>query len=194
MCGRIGKDLVTVAADPKLEAMRSLLLAALVVAPALAAAQDNSGQPILSPRDTTRATIGSAHLLVDYGRPSKRGRQVVGKLIPSDSVWRTGANAATTFVTDKDLVFGSTTVPAGTYTLYSLYQTAGPWLLIINKQTKQWGTEYHEDQDLARIPMTTTPVSPSVEKFVINIVPRGSGGAIQLVWDTVEGTATFTTK
>jgi len=173
--------------------MRSLLLLALV-APALAAAQDNSGQPILSPRDTTRATIGSAHLLVDYGRPSKRGRQVIGKLIPYDDWWRTGANAATTFVTDKDLVFGSTTIPAGTYTLYSLLQKSGPWLLIVNKQNKQWGTEYHQDQDLARIPMTTTSVSPFVEKFVINVVPQGSGGAIQLVWDTIEGTATFTTK
>jgi len=164
------------------------------MAPALAAAQDNSGQPILSPRDTTRATIGSAHLLVDYGRPSKRGRQVVGKLIPYNEWWRTGANEATTLVTDKDLVFGSTTIPAGTYTMVSLLQKSGPWLLIINKQTKEWGTEYHPEQDLARIPMTTTEVSPSVEKFVIHIVPQGSGGAIQLVWDTVQGTATFTTK
>jgi hypothetical protein len=192
--GRIGKDLVTFGAAAKLGFMRSLLLAALVVAPALAAAQDNSGQPILSPRDTTRATIGSAHLLVDYGRPSKRGRQIVGKLIPYDEIWRTGANAATTFVTDKDLVFGSTVVPAGTYTMYSFYQKSGPWLLVINKQTKQWGTEYHQEQDLARIPMTTTSVSPSVEKFVINIVPQGSGGAIQLVWDTTEGSATFKTQ
>jgi Protein of unknown function (DUF2911) len=191
--GQIGKDLVTVDALLQLDSMRSLLLLALI-APALAAAQDNSGQPILSPRDTTRATIGSAHLLVDYGRPSKRGRQVVGKLIPYDDWWRTGANAATTFVTDKDLVFGSTTVPAGTYTLYSLLQKSGAWLLIVNKQTKQWGTEYHQDQDLARIPMTTTSVSPFVEKFVINVVPQGSGGAIQLVWDTIEGTAAFTVK
>jgi len=191
--GQIGKDLVTFDSLLQLDSMRSLLWLALF-APALAAAQDNSGQPILSPRDTTRATICSAHLLVDYGRPSKRGRQVVGKLIPYDDWWRTGANAATTFVTDKDLVFGSTTVPAGTYTLYSLLQKSGAWLLIVNKQNKQWGTEYHQDQDLARIPMTTTSVSPFVEKFVINIVPQGSGGAIQLVWDTIEGTATFTTK
>jgi hypothetical protein len=193
--GQIGKDLVTFDSLLQLDSMRSLLLIALaLITPALAAAQENSGQPILSPRDTTRATIGSANLLVDYGRPSKRGRQVVGKLIPYDDWWRTGANAATTFVTDKDLVFGSTTVPAGTYTLYSLLQKSGSWLLIVNKQNKQWGTEYHQDQDLARIPMTTTSVSPFVEKFVINIVPQGSGGAIQLVWDTIEGTATFTTK
>jgi hypothetical protein len=190
----ISADLVTVGPSAKLEFMRSLLLIGLMSWPALLGAQDNSGQPILSPRDTTRATIGSAHLLVDYGRPSKRGRQVVGKLIPYDEIWRTGANAATTFVTDKDLEFGSKTVPAGTYTIYSLYQKSGPWLLVINKQTKQWGTEYHQDQDFARIPMTTTSVSPFVEKFVINVVPQGSGGAIQLVWDTVEGSANFTVR
>jgi len=75
-----------------------------------------------------------------------------------------------------------------------LLQKSGPWLLIVNKQTKQWGTEYHQDQDLARIPMTTTSVSPLVEKFVINIVPDGSGGTIQLVWDTIEGSAKFAVK
>ena len=75
-----------------------------------------------------------------------------------------------------------------------MLQKSGPWLLIVNKQTKQWGTEYHQDQDLARIPMTTTSVSPLVEKFVINIVPDGSGGTIQLVWDTIEGSAKFAVK
>jgi len=176
--------------------MRSLLLIGLIAWPAFVGAQkpQDTSKTILSPRDTTRATVGSAHLLVDYGRPSKRGRQVVGKLIPYDDWWRTGANAATTFVTDKALVFGSTTVPAGTYTLYSLLQKSGPWLLIVNKQNKQWGTEYHQDQDLARIPMTTTSVSPFVEKFVINIVPQGSGGTIQLVWDTIEGSANFSVR
>jgi hypothetical protein len=162
--------------------------------PAFVAAQDNSGQPVLSPRDTTRATIGSAHLLVDYGRPSKRGRAIFGGLVPWDQVWRTGANAATTFVTDKSLAFGGTVVPAGTYTLYSVPKNNGNWLLVINKQTKQWGTEYHEDQDLARIPMNTAAAPSSVEKFKINVVPDGSGGEIQLVWDTTEASAKFAVK
>ena len=173
--------------------MRSLLLLALVV-PALASAQDNSGQPVLSPRDTTRATIGAAHLLVDYGRPSKRGREIFGGLVPWDQVWRTGANAATTFVTDKPLAFGATVVPAGTYTLYSVPKKTGNWLLVVNKQNKQWGTEYHEDQDLARIPMNTSSVPSSVEKFEIKVVPEGAGGAIQLVWDKTQASAAFTTK
>jgi len=154
------------------------------------------GKPMLSPRDTTRATVGSAHLLVDYGRPSKRGREIFGGLVPYGEVWRTGANAATTFVTDRDLVVGAVKVPAGTYTIYSVpAQSADGWRLIINKQTKQWGTEYHEDQDLARIPMATTAVSPPVEQFTIKIVAKGSnGGELLYVWDTTQASVPFTVK
>jgi DUF2911 family protein len=174
--------------------MRTLYLIALLAAPALASAQDNGKGPVLSPRDTTRGTVGSAHLLVDYGRPSKRNRVIFGGLVPWGQVWRTGANAATTFVTDKNLSFGSMTVPAGTYTLYSVPNEKGSWYLVVNKQNGQWGTEYHQDQDLVRIPMSTKSVSAAVEKFAINIVPSGSGGDIQLVWDQTEADAPFVVK
>jgi Protein of unknown function (DUF2911) len=166
------------------------LVAGIVMAASAAlaplAAQGAGGGPVASPRDTARGTVAGAHLLVDYGRPSKRGRVIWGGLVPWGDVWRTGANAATTFVTDKDLVIGGTAVPAGTYTLYSVPSKSGPWLLVVNKQTKQWGTEYHQEQDLARIPLTTSPVSPAVEKFEISIVPEGQGGAIHLAWDATQ--------
>lgn len=174
--------------------MRTLTLIALMVLPALASAQENSNGPILSPRDTTRASIGAAHLLVDYGRPSKRGRVIWGGLNPWGKVWRTGANAATTFVTDKDLAFGQTVVPAGTYTLYTVPNEQGPWYLVVNKQNGQWGTEYHQEQDLVRIPMTSKSVGSPVEKFAINIVPEGSGGVFELVWDKTEADAPFIVK
>jgi Protein of unknown function (DUF2911) len=161
-----------------------IMTAALLLAVPLMA-QDQQ-KPLASPRDTTRATIGSAHLLVDYGRPSKRGREIFGGLVPWNVIWRTGANAATTFTTDKDLTIGGTPVPAGTYTLYSLPQQKGPWSLVISKETGQWGTEYHQDKDLARIPMTVSTVSQPVEKFAITIVPQGNSGTLQLVWDTTQ--------
>lgn len=174
--------------------MRTLYLLAFLALPALASAQEDNKGPVLSPRDTARGTVGSAHLLVDYGRPSKRNRVIYGGLVPWGQVWRTGANAATTFVTDKTLSFGSATVPAGTYTLYSVPNEKGPWYLVVNKQNGQWGTEYHQDQDLVRIPMTTKPIGSSVEKFAINVVPDGSGGAIQLMWDKTEADAPFIVK
>jgi hypothetical protein len=171
-----------------MRAVACTLLAATVALTSVPARAQQAGaqpaQPLASPRDTARGTIGGAHLLVDYGRPSKRNRTIYGGLVPWGQVWRTGANAATTFVTDKSLRIGGTVVPAGTYTLYTVPQSAGPWLLVVNKQTKQWGTEYHEDQDLARIPMRTASVTPPVEQFTIAIVPQGAAGTLDLIWDT----------
>jgi hypothetical protein len=172
-------------------ALTALPLTALPLT-ALPLAAQKAGQPVASPRDTVRGTIGGAHLLVDYGRPSKRGRQIFGGLVPFDVVWRTGANAATTFVTDKDLVIGTTPVPAGTYTLYTL-PGASSWQLIINKQTKQWGTEYAKDQDLARIPMTVSPLPAPVEKMEIAIVPSGNTGTLDINWDTTKASVRIAT-
>jgi Protein of unknown function (DUF2911) len=78
--------------------------------------------------------------------------------------------------------------------LYSVPKESGQWLLVVNKQNGQWGTEYHQDKDLVRIPLTAAPVTTPVEKFAINIVPEGSGGAIQLVWDNKQASAPFTPK
>jgi hypothetical protein len=169
----------------------SVAIAALVAVSAAPLGAQDAKAPIPSPRDTTRATVSGAHLFVDYGRPSKRGRAIYGGLVPWGQVWRTGANAATTFVTDKPLVIGTTAVPAGTYTLYTVPNQSGPWLLVVNKQTKQWGTEYHQDQDLARIPMTTASVSAPVEQFTIDLGAQGSGGVIGLVWDTTRASVPF---
>jgi hypothetical protein len=152
-------------------------------------------QQMASPRDTAMQMIGGTHVMVDYGRPSKRGREIFGGLVPHDRVWRTGANAATTFVTSRDLVIGGTPVPAGTYTLYTLPSAKG-WKLIVNKQTGQWGTEYDQGQDLARIDMKVETASgPPVEQFTIDIEPRGTtGGTLRLSWDTTRASVPFTIK
>ena len=155
---------------------------------AMTMSHDSKG-PVLSPRDTTRATVGSASVLVDYGRPSKRNREIFGGLVPYDQVWRTGANAATTLVTDKALTIGTTDVPAGTYTLYTLPTKTG-WTLIVNKETGQWGTVYHQDKDFARIPMTVAALSAPVEKFEIAV----AGGQLHLKWDTTDASVAIAEK
>ena len=170
-----------------------VLALALSGAPLAAQREPAPSGPIPSPRDTTRGTIGGAHVLVDYGRPSKRGRQIYGGLVPYDQVWRTGANAATTFVTDKDLTIGTTRVPAGTYTLYSVPGKSS-WQLVISKQTGQWGTEYHQDKDLARIPMTVTTLDAPVEKMMIAVAPAGSAGTLAIEWDTTKASVPVTAR
>ena len=81
-----------------------------------------------------------------------RDRKIFGELVPYGQVWRTGANAATSLKTDVDLTIGGASVPAGSYTLYSIPEEK-KWKLIINKETGQWGTKYDEKQDLARVDM-----------------------------------------
>ncbi|MGH7637173.1 MAG: DUF2911 domain-containing protein [Gemmatimonadaceae bacterium] len=154
---------------------------------------DRRSATTLSPRDTTRATIGGAQILIDYSRPRTRGRRVWGANgVLNDTLWRTGANAATQFRTNVPLTIGGREVPAGTYTLWTL-AVPGRYQLIINKQTGQWGTQYDPAQDLARIPVQTRALSPAIEQFTIDVLPTGTNsGLLRLQWDTLELSVPFT--
>jgi hypothetical protein len=134
----------------------------------------------VSTRDTARATIRDAHVWVDYGRPALRGRNVWVNGVLGDTIWRTGANAATQLRTDADLTIGGAPVPAGTYTLWTR-ATASGYQLIINKQSGQWGTEYHPDRDLARVPLRESSVATPAERFTIVLDPQG---ALNMTWGT----------
>jgi hypothetical protein len=138
-------------------------------------------QPPGSPHETVTATVDGAKVSIEYGRPYMRGRKIVGGLVPYGRVWRTGADAATTLTTDAPLNIGGATVPAGKVTLYTLPSAQG-WKLIINKQTGQWGTEYNEAQDLARVDLTVKTLTTPVDQFTIKI----EGGLLKLSWELTE--------
>ena len=140
--------------------------------------------------DLVTAQLGT---LFRIERPLKRGRVIFGNVVPWNQVWRTGANAATMFITDKDLIFGSTVVPAGKYTLWTLPTPTGA-KLIINSETGQWGTDYHADKDFARLDVASRQVSPPVDQFVIAVAPQGSGGLLRYSWDDREFSIPFTVK
>ena len=163
--------------------VRALAVATLALIPAIALAQESTPR-ILSPRDTTEQTISSAHLVVDYGRPSKRRRKIFGSLVPFGAVWRTGANEATHFRTDRDLRLGTLRVPRGTYTLWTIPERDG-WTLIVNRQTGQFGTDYDKTRDLGRAKMTVSTLPEPLEQFTIAIEATRSGsGVLTMSWDT----------
>ena len=141
--------------------------------------------PQLSPRDTLRTSVAGANFTVTYSRPAKRGRAVFGGIVPWGEVWRTGANEATHFHTDKNLVIEGASVPAGTYTLWTIPRPDG-WTLIINKQTGQWGTIYDSAQDLARVEMHVEPLEATADQFVISVEPMEAGAVLRLKWDDRE--------
>jgi hypothetical protein len=149
-----------------------------------AAGPDFAARPLgtLSPRDTVRGAVDGSDVWVHYGRPSKRGREIFGRVVPWDVVWRTGANAATHFHTPVDVVVGGADVPAGTYTLWTL-PSRGGWKLIVNRQTGQWGTDYHADRDLERVDLQIETLPAPVELFTVAIEPDGAGAMLRMSWD-----------
>ncbi len=175
-------------------------LATLALLAGTASAQ-GGGQPAArrapaSPRDSVVTTISGAAINVNYGRPSKRGRVVFGGLsdMKWGTVWRTGANEATHFTTSKALQFGEVSVPAGTYTLFTKIEENGKWELIVNTQTKQWGTAYDGSKDLVRIPLTVSKDEPVVETMEITVTPAGKGGQLAITWDSYKAVAGFQVK
>jgi len=148
----------------------------------------------LSTRDTVRVSnAGGAALWIDYGRPAKRGRQIYGGVVPFGDLWRTGANAATQFRTDKALKLGNTVVPAGFYTLWTI-PSPGGWKLIVNSETGQWGTAHKSEKDLYTLDMSVSALSDPIERFTISVTPSSDGGVINMDWDTTRASIPFSVQ
>ena len=160
--------------------MLSLIAVAALTAVLIA---QNKKPPLSPPGQATVKFADGNTVTVDYSRPSMRGRKIFGGLVPYEQVWRTGANAATSLKTDVDLDIGGTTVPKGSYTLYTL-PGMNSWQLIVNKQTGQWGTEYSQGQDLARIPMKVTQRPAGLELFTISFDnTTANSTTLKLEWE-----------
>ena len=161
------------------------LIAALAAVLCLGSATGNRRitQNQQSPPAETSATIGGQTVTIEYNAPSARGRKVEGGLIPHGTVWRFGADSATTLTTNTDLMIGSLKVPKGVYTLYVLASPES-WKLIVNKQTGQWGTSYSEGQDLGRTDMKVTKLSSPAEKLKITLTPS----SLEAEWGNTKAT------
>jgi hypothetical protein len=157
------------------------------------AARDAAGRGMgtLSPLENLRATVAGASIAVEYSRPSLRGRDL-RSLVPLDRVWRTGANNATRFTTDRPLRFGSLNVPAGEYSLFTIPH-ADSWTLVLNRQTGQSGLDYDATQDLGRAEMRVRNLDAPVEQFTIVVESEGQGGVLRMRWGRTEASVPFRT-
>lgn len=145
-----------------------------------------------SPHVRTDWTIDGGNLSIEYGRPSLKGRTPGKDIDPYDGKeWRTGADEATTFKTDKMLMFGNVHVPAGTYTLYTI-PTGGTWHLVISKKTGQWGIPYPKGEDLGRAPMTLGKAPSAAEQLTISIADTPGGAMLHVDWGTTRASVAFT--
>jgi hypothetical protein len=151
------------------------------------------GKP--SPAASASCDLGGGKTIkTAYSSPRMKGRKIYGGLVPFGEVWRTGANDATTFVASSDVVVGGKTVPAGSYTIFTV-PTADKWTLIVNKKTGEWGIPYkYESDELARVDMKVSKLPSPVENFTISYDKVAGGCTLQLDWETTRASVDVSAK
>jgi hypothetical protein len=153
-------------------------LSSFVLAVTLACGQqDKSQRP--SPPATEKETISNgADVTIDYSQPSLKGRAIGKEVAPYGKVWRTGANEPTTIELSKDVKVEGQNLPAGKYSLWTI-PGEGEWVVIFNKKTTGWGTQYDESQDLLRVKVKPTKASSASEKMTFDVTKNGQ---VALMW------------
>ena len=140
-----------------------------------------------------RAAAKPAKIRIDYGQPHLRGRSLLtDSLVPYDKAWRTGANGATMFTTDVDLIVGGASVPKGRYVVQTLPSHSG-WKLLIQKDMgtspMMAAMSYNPANDVARLDMRVTTLPVPLESLTMWLIPsRQPGpphGELRLAWGTV---------
>ena len=157
----------------------------------LALAQRDKTQRPSPPAQAQCSFSNGKTIAVDYSSPRMKGRKIFGGLVPYGEVWRTGANEATTFVTTANLTVAGKTVPAGSYTIFTV-PNPDKWTLIVNRKTGEWGIPYkYESDELARVDMKVSPAPSSVENFTIAFDQSGSACTLNLSWENTKASVQF---
>lgn len=137
-----------------------------------APSDDKSQRP--SPPASTTANVGGVNVTIDYSAPAVKGRTVWGDLIPYGKVDRTGANEATVFSVDKDVLINGQALPAGQYSLFTI-PTETDWTVIFNKEAEQWGAyDYKESEDALRVTVTPVMVDEMKERLEFTVAADGT--------------------
>jgi Protein of unknown function (DUF2911) len=187
---QIMKKFALIAVPPFLFALATLATAQMNMS------EDKSKRP--SPPASAQCKFSDGKTVkIDYSSPRAKGRKIFGEasdqaLVPYGHVWRTGANEATTFVTDTNVMVGGKPVPAGSYTIFTVPKPDA-WWLVISKKTGEWGTDYPgEKEDLVRVPMKVSKNGPPVENFLIAFDQAGNKCKLRMEWETTVASVEIT--
>jgi hypothetical protein len=158
----------------------------------------------VSPHETVSAAIGGFNgprVTITYGRPYSKNprppgeiRKVFGGLVPWDQADRMGSDEATTLITQKPLAFGSTVIPAGTYTLYWVLSEKGDSKLAFSRNIGKWGIPVDETADVARVNFKKSELPAQIDQLTIAVENTPTGGVIKVSWEKTQFAAEFTVK
>jgi len=149
---------------------------------------ENIFQTRLSPKDTVEFKLNDLKLKVSYNRPYKKGREIFGALVPFDKVWRTGANEATTFTTNKPLYIKGFTIPEGEYTIWTVPRDS-VWQVMLNTKKYPWGVDaemkpmWDPNYDLIEIDVPVEKLNAVVEQFTIAFDNSTDNLKLTMAWD-----------
>ena len=163
----------------------TLTMGAMFLSSAIWAQGDKSNRP--SPPATATSKVNGATITISYSSPAVKGRQIWGSLVPYDKVWRAGANEATIFETEKDIMVEGKPLKAGKYSLYAI-PGEKEWTIIFNSQTGQWGikmdgsTTEDSSKDVLRVKVKPQKTKTMQERLTYRVDKNG----FALVWENVE--------
>ena len=156
----------------------------------------------VSPHETVSLRVDSNRVTLIYGRPYSKDpksgavRKIWGELVPFGKVWRTGADEATTLITQQAIDVGGTVIPAGVYTLFTEPAADGTAKLLVNKQVGQWGADpYDAKQEFARIDLKKDTLATQLDQFVMALEKDPTGGSVlKLAWENTQFSVNYTVK
>src|SRR5258708_22017731 len=123
--------------------------------------------PEASSTQTIIQDFGLGKITITYSRPNVKGRVIFGGINPYGQVWRTGANAATTINFSEKVIVEGHSVPAGTYSLFTI-PDKDEWTVILNKTVKQWGAySYKQSEDFLRFQVKPVNLDEKRETFTM---------------------------
>jgi hypothetical protein len=174
---------------------KTAVLCFLILLGLAAMATPGWGQEVRSPPAKAACKFADGKMItVAYSSPRMRGRKIFGDLVPFGEVWRTGADNATSFVTNTDLIVVEKNVPAGGYTLFTL-PTQSKWTLIVSKQTGEFGIPYPGEKfDFARMEMRLSKLPSPLENFTISFNQAGASCTMKLDWETTRASVDISEK
>jgi hypothetical protein len=141
-----------------------------------------------SPEDEVVYSDGNLRVRVFYNRPYKKGREIFGGLVPYKEVWRTGANEATVFETNKTLVIENKKLSPGKYSLWTIPDSL-TWTVIFNSEAGQLGINHkgqanrNPELDVLSVPVHATVQNREFEQFTITFEKIGNEAEMVLLWD-----------